>query len=98
MEALWRARIASDDGVTSAQQALDRFAAAGLAEDFASLLRSVDVPSSASGRRLAAVSAILDGSDERLERLLDAASETERDFITDLRSCAIAAGSARRQA
>ena len=57
MEALWRSRIASDDGVTSAQQALDRFAAAGLAEDFAPLLRSVDVPRSASGRRLAAVTA-----------------------------------------
>jgi len=86
MEALWRARIASDDGVTSAQQALDRFAATGLAEDFAPLLRSVDVPSSASGRRLAAVSAVLDDSDDRLERLLDAVSGSERDFIADLRS------------
>lgn len=86
MEALWRARIASDDGVTSAQQAMDRFAAADLAEDFASLLRSVDVPGSAGGRRLAAVSAVQDASDDRLERLLDAASETERDFITDLMS------------
>ena len=84
MEALWRARIASDDGVTTAQQAVDRFAAAGLAEDFASLLRSVDVPSSAGGRRLAAVGAVLDGSDDRLRRLFDAASETEREFITDL--------------
>jgi hypothetical protein len=86
MEALWRARIASDDGVTSAQQALDRFAAADLAEEFAPLLRSVDVPSSASARRLVAVSAVLDASDDRLERLLDVASETEQDFITDLMS------------
>lgn len=86
MEALWRARIVSDDGVTSAQQAVDRFSAAGLAEEFASLLRSVDVPSSPSGRRLAAVAAALDGSDGRLERLLGAASDTERPFITDLRS------------
>ena len=84
MEALWRTRIASDDGVTTAQQALDRLTATGLAEDFASLLRSVDVPHSASGRRLAAVSAALDGSDGRLERLLNEASESERDFITDL--------------
>ena len=83
MEALWRARIASDDGITSAQQALERFADAGLAENYASLLRSVDVPSSASGRRLAAVSAVLEASDDRLGRLLDAASETERDFISD---------------
>jgi hypothetical protein len=86
MEALWRARIASDDGVTTARQALDRLTATGLAEEFASLLRSVDVPSSASGRRLAAVSAVLDGSDDRLERLLDAAGESEREFIADLRS------------
>ena len=86
LEALWRTQIASDDGVTTAQQALERFAAAGLAEHFASLLRSVDVPSSASGRRLAAVSAVLDASDERLGRLYDAAGETERDFISDLRS------------
>jgi hypothetical protein len=86
LEALWRTRIASDDGVTTARQALDRFATAGLVEDFASLLRSVDVPSSASGRRLVAMSAVLDASDERLERLYDAASEAERDFISDLRS------------
>jgi hypothetical protein len=86
MEALWRARIASDDIVTTAQEALDRFAAAGLAEDFAALLRSVDVPSSAGARRIAALSAVLDGSDDRLERLLDAAIGSERDFITDLRS------------
>jgi hypothetical protein len=86
MEALWRARITSDDGVTSAEQALDRFAATGLAEHFASLLRSVDVPSSAGARRLAAVSAVLDGNDDRLERLIDGATETEWDFITDLRS------------
>jgi hypothetical protein len=86
MEALWRARIASDDGATSADQALDRFAAVGLVEDFASLLRSVDVPNSAGARRLAAVSAVLDANDDRLERLLDAATETERDFIADLRS------------
>jgi hypothetical protein len=86
MEALWRARIASDDGVTSAQQALERFAETDLAEDFAPLLRSVDVPGSASGRRLAAVSAVLDGSDDRLARLLDAVSGSERDFIADLRS------------
>ena len=86
LEALWRTRIASDDGVTTALQALDRFAAAGLAEHFASLLRSVDVPSSASGRRLVAVSSVLDASDERLGRVYDAASESERDFISDLRS------------
>jgi hypothetical protein len=86
MEALWRSRIASDDGVASAQQALDRFDSAGLAEDFAPLLRSIDVPRSASGRRLVAVGAALDGSDDRLERLLDAASESEREFITELRS------------
>jgi hypothetical protein len=86
LEALWRARIASEDGATSAQQAIDRFAAAGLAEDFASLLRSVDVPSSASGRRLAAVSAFVDASHDRLERILEAAGETEQDFIADLMS------------
>ena len=86
LEALWRTRIASDDGVTTARQALDRFTEADLAEHFTSLLRSVDVPSSASGRRLVAVSSVLDGSDERLGRLHDAGSETERDFISDLRS------------
>lgn len=86
LEALWWARIASGDGVTSAQQAVDRFAAIGLAEDFASLLRSVDVPSSIGARRLAALSAVMDGRDDRLERLLDAASGSEQDFIADLRS------------
>jgi hypothetical protein len=86
MEALWRARIASEDGASSPEQALDRFAATGLAEEFASLLRSVDVPNSAGARRLAAVSAILDANNDRLERLLVGATETEREFITDLRS------------
>ena len=86
LEALWRTQIASDDGVTTAQEALDRFTAAGLADDYSSLLHSVDVPSTSSGRRLTAVSAALDGADDRLERLLCAAAEAERGFIGDLQS------------
>ena len=86
MEALWRARIVADDGVTGIGQALDRFATEGLASEFPALLRSVDVPQSANGRRLVAVSAALDGSDSRLDRLLVGAGEADRDFIAGLRS------------
>ena len=86
LEALWRTRIASDDGVTSARRPWTGLPQLAWQSDFASLLRSVDVPTSASGRRLVAVSAVLDASDEPLGRLYDAASETERDFISDLRS------------
>lgn len=86
LEALWTARIETEGGVTSAQQALSRFSEAHLASDFRSLLRSVDVPRPPRARRLAAVSAILDGTDERLERILAASSPAEADFIRDLKN------------
>jgi len=86
MEALWRARIVADDGVTSIGQALDRFAAENLASEFPTLLRSIDVPQSANGRRLVAVSSALEGDDGRLGRLLAGASDADRGFIVDLQS------------
>ena len=86
MEALWTARIETEGGVTSAQQALRRFSEAGLASDFPSLLRSVDVPRPPRARRLAAVSAVLDGTEDRLERILAASSAAEADFIRDLKN------------
>ena len=86
MEALWTARIETEGGVTSAQQALRRFSEAGLDSDFPSLLRSVDVPRPPRARRLAAVSAVLDGAEDRLERILAASSAAEADFIRDLKN------------
>jgi hypothetical protein len=84
MEALWVARIASDEGVTSARQALDHFIAARLEDDFTSLLRSVDVPRPTRARRLAAISAIVDGNQGRLDRLAETATPAERQFINEL--------------
>jgi hypothetical protein len=86
LEALWRTQIASGEGVAGAGQALERFTAAGLADDYLSLLRSIDVPNSTAGRRLVAISACLDAQDDRLRRLFDTADEAERQFITDLMS------------
>jgi len=86
LEALWRTQIASSVGVASAAQAIERFTAAGLADDYPSLLRSVDVPNGIASRRLVAISACLDAQDDRLERLFDTADEADRQFITDLMS------------
>jgi hypothetical protein len=86
LEALWRTRIASAEGVASAAQAIERFTVSGIVNDYQSLLRSVDVPKSAASRRLVAISACLDAQDDRLGRLFDTADEAERQFITDLMS------------
>jgi hypothetical protein len=86
MEALWTARIETEGGVTSAQHALRRFSEAHLASDFQSLLCSVDVPRPPRARRLAAVSAVIDGTDDRLERILTASSPAEAGFIRDLKN------------
>jgi hypothetical protein len=85
MEALWIARIEAESGVTSAQQALRRYSEAHLASDFQSLLRSVDVPRPFRARRLAAASAVIDGNDERLERIIAASSPIEASFIRELK-------------
>lgn len=86
LEALWRTQIASGEGLASAGQAIERFAAAELADDYPSLLRSIDVPKSTAARRLVAIGACLDAQDDRLGRLFDTADEAERQFITDLMS------------
>ncbi len=81
IEAVWRLEF--DEGALAAdpRAASVRYEAGSIDERFGALLRSVDVPTTPSGRRIAALFAHLAGDAERVERILGRAGSDEHGLL-----------------
>ena len=84
LEALWR-REFDDVGVFAEPgAALRLFQERDLGSQFRALLDAVDVPASASGRRIAWLATVAAGNEPRRQRLFDSVDDSERSVLEQL--------------
>ncbi len=84
LEAMWILNFDDAAVATDPQRASQAFERAELGTKYAVLLRSIDVPLSAPGRRLALLFAHLSGDASRVDRIINAASMEERGLLDRL--------------
>ncbi len=81
LEAVWILNFDDAAVATNPEAASKTYERAEIATRFAILLRSIDVPSSAAGRRLAVLFAALSGDPARVDRIVKVAPAEERGLL-----------------